>query len=141
MATLVVRAISHTVQVSLVHQARAKSPPAPATVARTAPAPAVWIQTLIPSAIAVAAAMFVVQAMFHMERVLSVHRARVKQRPVIPAIARRMVFANPETSIPTLITAEAAVTFVVRAMIPMPQHLSVFPVSVKRPHAMVTIAR
>ena len=137
----VVQAMYNTVQPLSVLQAPAKPPHALAAVARTAQAPAVYRQTSIQSAIVAVAAMSAVQLMSHTERVSSAHPVHAEPQPVIPAIVRRMVHAHPETSIPTPITAEAAVMSVVQAMIPMPQHFSAFPVSVKPPHAMVTIAR
>ena len=135
------QAMYNTAQALSVLQAHARRLHVQATVARTARAPAVYRRASIQSTIVAVAAMSVVQATSPMARVSSAHRVHVEPQPVIPAIARRMAHVHPETSIPTPITAEAAVMFVVRAMIPMPQHFSVFPVSVKPPHVMVTIAQ
>ena len=135
------QAMYNTAQALSVLQAHARRLHVQATVARTARAPAVYRQTSIQSAIVAVAAMSAVQLMSHTERVSSAHPVHAEPQPVIPAIVRRMVHAHPETSIPTPITAEAAVMSVVQAMIPMPQHFSAFPVSVKPPHVMVTIAQ
>ena len=119
----------------------AKPPHAPATVARTAQAPAVYRQTSIQSAIVAGAAMSAVQLMSHMERVSSAHQAHAAQQPVIPVIVRKMVHAHPETSIPTPITAEAAVTFVVQVMIHTEQASNALTGIVFQPNAVAAIAR
>ena len=84
-----VQAMCNTGQVLLAHQALAKPPHAPVIVARTAPEPAVYRQTLIQmSIIAEAADMSVVRATTPMHQHLSVFQANAKQQRAAVIIAR-----------------------------------------------------